>query len=255
MLRRIPTRVRPAVQLFCIPHAGNGPSAFRGWGQALLPEIETIIVELPGRESRFHEPPYRHFEPLIADLSRAVIDAMDHDLPFAFFGNSMGGIIAFETIHQIRRLTGRDAMHLFVSAVSAPQCQREIPDIGLLDDEALVRAVGQRYGAIPAAVLADKEFLASVLPTLRADIQLLEAYRYKAGNCESLACPITAFGGKFDRTVPSEKLEAWKAHTSEVFRCYSLEEGHLFLESARKFLIEHLRTALSTTASAVGERQ
>lgn len=228
---------------------------FRRWTSTLLPEIETIIVELPGRESRFHEPPYRAMGPMVADVSRAVKEAIEDDLPFAFFGNSMGSIVSFETLLEVRRQTGREATHLFVSAAAAPQCESHLPIIGHLEDEELIRAVGERYGAIPAPVLADKDFLASILPALRADIQLLEDYRFKPKRFEPLACPITAFGGKFDRTVPRDKLDQWREQTSGAFRSFFFETGHLYLDSARDFLLDHFRLALLVAEPAFGEGQ
>lgn len=241
MLRRFPSR-DSLVQLFCIPHAGNGPGAFSGWSAKLLPEIETVVVELPGRESRFRDVPYRNMEALVSDLSAAVIASLVPAKPFAFFGNSMGGVVAFETLHEIRRRTGRSAAHLFVSAAGAPQCEPILPPIGHLDDQDFVRAIEIRYGGIPAPVLADKEFLAIVLPSLRADIQLLEAYR--RDRLDPLDCPITAFSGKLDATIPVEHLEAWREQTSGTFQLVLLEEGHLYLQSARDLLVEHLRRNL-----------
>jgi medium-chain acyl-[acyl-carrier-protein] hydrolase len=237
------------VRLFCIPNAGHGPAVFRGWAERLLPEIEAIIVELPGRESRFHEPPYRRIEPLVNDLAGAVIDCLDDDQPFAFFGNSSGSVIAFEALHEIRRRSGREAIHLFVSAAGAPHCEPVLPPIGHLEDRELIRAVDERYGGIPAPVLADKEFLAAALPTLRADICMLEAYRRQAP--EPVGCPITAFGGERDATVPREQVEAWREQTSSTFECFFLDEGHLYLQSARDTLVGRLREAL--LASTAGE--
>ena len=34
---------RARLRLFCIAHAGGGASAFRGWADALPPEVSTII--------------------------------------------------------------------------------------------------------------------------------------------------------------------------------------------------------------------
>jgi medium-chain acyl-[acyl-carrier-protein] hydrolase len=242
MLRRTPSRSDSIVQLFCIPHAGNGPAAFRGWAAALQPEIEVIVVEMPGRESRFNEAPYRSMELLVADLSRAVVDCLVEDHPFAFFGNSMGSVVAFETLHEVRRQTGREASQLFVSAAGAPHCEPVLPPIGHLGDRELIDAVVERYGGIPAPVLADAEFLASVLPTLRADIQMLEAYQRR--ETHPLGCPITAYGGRFDTTVPQEQVEAWREQTTGIFRSIFLEDGHLYLQSAREFLVKNLRQAL-----------
>ncbi|MGA2249999.1 thioesterase II family protein [Terracidiphilus sp.] len=238
------------MQLFCVPHAGNGPAVFREWADRLVPEIETIVVELPGRESRFYEVPYQRMEPLVNDLADAVIDCLSVDRSFAFFGNSMGSLIAFETLHEIRRRIGREALHLFVSACGAPQCQPILPPMGHLEDEALISEVDSRYGGIPAPVLADKEFLALALPTLRADICLLEAYPQDGH--QSLDCPITAFAGRFDATIPLEQVEAWGEQTSGKFENFVLEEGHLYLDSARDFLLRNLSQAL--LAAALEER-
>lgn len=242
MFQRPPSRDDSVIRLFCIPHAGTGATAFRGWAKPLLPGIETTVVELPGRETRFREAPYQRMAPLVADLATAVIDCLAEGQPFAFFGNSLGGLIAFETLHEIRRRTGREALHLFVSATGAPHCQPPLPPIGHLDDRELVRALDVRYGGIPAEALADEEFLAAVLPTLRADICLLEAYQRQ--DPEPLSCPLTAFAGIRDTTVPFEHVEAWRDQTSGQFERIFLEEGHLYLQTARNILIERVRNDL-----------
>ncbi|HEY1809446.1 MAG TPA: alpha/beta fold hydrolase [Acidobacteriaceae bacterium] len=246
MFQRAPSRRDPVIRLFCIPNAGNGPSAFRGWAPLLAPEIEATVVELPGRESRFREKPYERMEPLVADLAAAVIDCQGPDQPFAFFGNSLGSVIAFETLHEIRRRTGREALHLFVSAAGAPHCQPPLPPMGHLCDRELVRAVDERYGGIPAQVLADAEFLAAILPTLRADICLLEAYQRRQP--VPLSCPVTAFAGLRDATVPLEHVDAWREQTCGEFERFFLDEGHLYLQSAREFLIGCVRENLLAAA-------
>lgn len=239
------------LRLFCIPNAGKGRSAFRGWAEEFLPDIETTLVELPGRESRFRETPYREMRPLAGDLSRAVIACLADEQPFAFFGNSLGAAIAFETLHEVRRRTGREAAHLFVSAAGAPRCKPPLPSMAHLSDPELIRTLDERYGGIPAAILADQEFLTAMLPTLRADVGLLEAYR-PAGD-DPLHCPITAFAGTRDATVPREHVEAWREQTTNAFQCLFLDEGHLYLQSARDILVRHVRQALVAVAIGDGE--
>lgn len=246
IFQRPPSRSESVIRLFCVPHAGTGATAFRGWAPLLLPEIEATVVELPGRESRFRETPYPRMEPLVSDLAAAVTGCLAEDQPFAFFGNSVGSLIAFETLQEIRRSTGREAMHLFVSAAGAPQCLPPLPAIGHLSDPELVRAVDERYGGIPAPVLADAEFLAAILPTLRADICLLEAY-LRPG-LQPLSCPVTAFAGLRDRTVPRDHVEAWREQTTAGFENVALDEGHLYLQTARDFLIGRVRDRLLAVA-------
>jgi medium-chain acyl-[acyl-carrier-protein] hydrolase len=238
---------RPAIRLFCIPHAGGGPSSFRGWKERLAPEVETSIVHLPGREGRFREEPYLRLELVVSDLAEAVLSDMSSGgQRLAFFGNSLGGLIAFETLHEIRRRAGYEATHLFVSATGAPHLPPALPPMGNLGDQELVREVSSRYGGIPAPILEDEEFLAAMLPVLRADIHMLEAYERRTPR--PLSCPITAFSGVRDRTVPMQHMEAWREETTSCFTWISLEEDHLYLQSARDQLTATIRETLLASA-------
>jgi surfactin synthase thioesterase subunit len=90
--------------------------------------------------------------------------------------------------------------------------------------------------------MQDEEFLAVVVPTLRADIRMLEAYERTAPN--PLSCPITAFGGSRDQTVPMENIAVWTQQTTDSFTRVILDEEHLFLQSAREELTTNVRETL-----------
>ena len=246
IVQNAPSRNRGVIRLFCVPHAGAGPSAFRGWKEQLGPEIEAIIVQLPGREGRFREEPYQSFELLVSDLAEAVLPFLGAGQRFAFFGNSLGGLIAFESLHEIRRRTGYEAAHLFVSATGAPQLHPVLPPMGHLGNRELIREVSERYGGIPLAILEDEDFLAAVVPALRADICMLEAYERAVP--QPLSCPITAFGGKLDRTVPPAHIEGWRDQTTSSFTQVLLDEDHLYLQSAREYLTGYIRETLQAFA-------
>jgi medium-chain acyl-[acyl-carrier-protein] hydrolase len=246
MFQIAPTLNPQVTRLFCVPHAGSGPSAFRGWREQLLPEIEATIIQLPGREGRFREQPYLRLEALVEDLTAAVLPLVAEGQRFAFFGNSLGGLIAFETLQEIRRRTGYEAAHFFVSATGAAHLPPPLPPMGHLDNRGLIREVCERYGGIPAPLLEDEEFLAVLLPTLRADICMLEAYERRPP--QPLSCPITAFGGVRDRTVPATHLEGWREQTVSSFTRILLQEDHLYLQSARETLTAHIREALMASA-------
>jgi medium-chain acyl-[acyl-carrier-protein] hydrolase len=100
-LLRIRERPRARVRLFCFPYAGAGASMFHRWPDALRSDVEVLPVQLPGRETRYREPLHRRIEPLAAALATALGPALDR--PFAFFGYSLGGLLAFETARELRR--------------------------------------------------------------------------------------------------------------------------------------------------------
>src|SRR5262245_26039610 len=87
------------VRLFCFPYAGGGASIFRAWPELTPPEIEVCPVQLPGREGRLLEPPFSSIQPLIEVLSEVLQPYLD--MPYAFFGHSMGSLISFELTHHL----------------------------------------------------------------------------------------------------------------------------------------------------------
>src|SRR4051812_38568638 len=95
------TRPNPAarLRLFCFPFAGGGASAFRLWSQGLPLTVDVCPVQPPGRETRFREPAYTRLPPLVTALADALRPHFDR--PFAFFGHSMGAIVAFELAREL----------------------------------------------------------------------------------------------------------------------------------------------------------
>ncbi|HJW11291.1 MAG TPA: alpha/beta fold hydrolase, partial [Albitalea sp.] len=100
-LSRPQPRPHARARLYCFPHAGVGASVYRQWHAALPPEVEVCAVQLPGRENRLGEPALTR----IADIVQALVLAIEpqSNLPFAFFGHSMGAVVAFELAHALAR--------------------------------------------------------------------------------------------------------------------------------------------------------
>ena len=96
-IRRAERRLR----LFCFPHAGGGASSFVPLAGLLPSSIELAAVLLPGRETRFREPPFARMEPLVQALADGLRDELG--APFAFMGHSMGALVAFELARELRR--------------------------------------------------------------------------------------------------------------------------------------------------------
>lgn len=229
------------IRLFCFPHAGAGISAYSGWADALDPEIELHTVQLPGRESRFREPNCETMADLLTPVVAAVAPYVAE--PFALFGNSFGGVLAYETARELNAKTGRTPAHLFLSACAAPHLPNRHEPIAHLPDERLLPELASRYDGIPDAILQDREFLQAILPPIRADLSALEQYCHRWS--EPMSCPVTVFGGQRDPTVSYEQLAAWQAQTTGPFQLHMLEdEGHLYLRSARSFLTRTIRQTL-----------
>jgi medium-chain acyl-[acyl-carrier-protein] hydrolase len=220
----------PSVRLFCFPYAGAGALAFRGWAESLPAEIGVSAIQLPGRETRFWEPP-------VTDLS-VLVDVLVRTLypyyllsPFAFFGHSLGALIAFELARELRRLYNVAPVHLFASGRLAPQERDPRPTIYDLPDEEFI-AMLRTLDGTPEEIFQAPELLAQLIPVLRADLALNETYAYTTG--APLDTPITALGGDRDPKVSVRDLEAWVHQTSGAFAVRMFDGGHFFIHTARR---------------------
>ncbi|RKH39255.1 thioesterase, partial [Corallococcus sp. AB050B] len=97
------------MRLFCFPHSGGSVGEYVRWAD-LLPDLEVWGVQFPGRGARAEEAPFTRLNELVDALVRAV----DFGASFAFFGHSLGALVAFETARRLRDLgrTPPDALFL-----------------------------------------------------------------------------------------------------------------------------------------------
>ena len=150
-----PAICRPtSARLFCFPHAGVGAAVFRLWPVGLPVELEMCGVQLPGRTTRLAEPAVTSL-PMLADaVAQAITPYID--IPFAFFGHSMGAVLAAEVTRTLAASGLALPRHLFVSGRRPPHVpDPELPLSGLSDAE-FVAEINRRYGGIPPAILQNQ---------------------------------------------------------------------------------------------------
>ena len=231
----LPLRVNRAAKfrLLCFPYAGGGPTIFRAWPDLILPDVEVWAAQPPGREGRINETPASSITPVIEGLLQAM--AALNDRPFAFFGHSMGALLAFELSHALRRAQKKEPFYLFVSGAGAPHMPRRRADLHHLEQDAFVEGL-RRMNGVPKDVLENKDLFAVFAPTLRADLTLCETYAPSSD--EPLKVPISAIGGLEDADVLREDLEAWKKHTRLHFQVRMLPGDHFFIDARRPETVE-----------------
>lgn len=219
---------RARIRLFCFPYAGGGSQVYRLWPQSLLSEIEVCAAQLPGRGTRMKEQPFDNIVPMVEELAVAIEPYLDK--PFAFFGHSMGAMISFELVRQLRSARGSEPAHLFVSGRRAPQLPNEDPITYNLPEAELCEEL-LRLNGTPKEVIEHPELMQIMLPLLRADFSVVETYVYRPD--APLKCPITVFGGLQDIEVTREQLEAWREQTTAACSLRMLPGNHFFLNDAQ----------------------
>lgn len=239
-LRRWRTDHSVQLRLFCFPYAGGSAYVFKTWAGFLPPDTEVCAVELPGHGRLFKEQPFVRLGPLI----KAIADSVDQllELPYVFFGHSMGALLAFELIRELRRRGAPGPAKLFVSALRAPHLPDPRPKVAELSDAEFIDELHRLQGTPPQA-LENSELMVLLLPLLRADFALCENYEYTQEM--PLECPIVAFGGLDDTELEYRDVHCWGEHTTGEFHIYMMPGNHFFIHTARKRILEVMNDDLS----------
>jgi medium-chain acyl-[acyl-carrier-protein] hydrolase len=232
---------RARLRLFCFPYAGGGASVYRGWGSSLPGDLEVCPVQLPGRESRLRDQPFNRPEPLIQAIADVLAPYLA-EMPFVFFGHSMGAMISFELARELRRRGQALPQHIFVSGRRAPQLPAREEAIHELPEAEFLERLRELNGT-PEEVLQHTELMKLLLPILRADFAVNETYTYVEE--EPFDFGISAFGGLGDEDITREDVAAWKDHTRGRFRQRMLPGDHFFVNSAKDLILESVARDLA----------
>ena len=218
-------------RLFCLPHAGGGtrqPYDLGPW--------TAVPVRFPGRESRLAEAPFERMQGLVTALADNIETYLDR--PYAFFGHSMGAIVAFELARELRRRERPLPRMLIASAARAPQFRRHHVPGPPPTRESLIEDL-RRLGSIPPDALNNPALVRAVLPALEADVILYRNYIYAED--APLAMPVRAYGGLEDPNITRVHLEGWAEQTTADFAVRTFPGGHFYLTAEVEALTDALR--------------
>jgi pyochelin biosynthetic protein PchC len=241
-IRRFHDSPQSRTRLVCFPHAGGSASYYRAMSEELAPSVEVLAVQYPGRQDRYGEP----FVTDIGALADRAFEALRPwgDRPFAFFGHSMGAILAFEVARRFQDRGATGPRRLFVSSHRAPSRTRP-GTVHMRDDAGLVAAI-RALGGTHQGFLADEEMLAVILPVIRNDYRAIETYSYTPG--EPLDCPITALMGDTDSRTTVDDASAWKEHSRGAFELHVFPGDHFYLDVHRPRVVEEISRSLEKVA-------
>lgn len=230
-----------AMTLFCFPYAGGGASFYRGWPSRA--PLSICPVQLPGREERAAEPAFDAMDGVVEAAADALGPHLDQ--PYAFFGHSMGAMIAFELAHLLRERRAPAPRHLFVSGTPSPPRAARMTPLHHLPDEQLIERI-RDFGGMPDQILASRELVALFLPRFRSDFTITGTYRYT--DKPPLTCPITVLGGAADPVTTMEELEEWREFTVARCEVELFAGGHFFLAAASDAVVSRLVRSLKRSS-------
>lgn len=233
---RVPLRcAAPRWRLVCFPYAGAGASAFYPWARGLADRgIEMWNLQYPGRETRLREAPLQNFAEMLQVLTEVLAPVLAGPVPVAFFGHSLGAVLAHESASRLAAQGGRPPVHLFLSGRNAPDRRSEPARLHDLPANDLLDAVA-KFGNLSPAVRNEPALLELLLPVLRADFGLLHNYHYhwSARSPLPLTCPLTVLAGEQDPWTDPEGLANWRRFIRGPHRLRLYAGDHFFINPFR----------------------
>lgn len=223
---------RDGIALVCVPFAGAGPSFFHPWRALAADRWRVVPVELPGRERRILETPYRNVVEAAKNSVDDVVADLGEGARTVLFGHSLGAVLAYELVHL---LSTRDVRveRLVVSGSPGPWTQRGRRATGLPDDEFLARV--EEFAGFRHEALDHPEMRELVLPVLQADCEMHE--NYVPSTNEPVSVPICSVRGSSDSLVGAEQAQEWRRATTGEFTYAEFPGEHMYLvDNAREVL-------------------
>lgn len=220
-----PTAGAAAPRLFIFPHTGGSADFYVPFARAFR-GTKCVAVQYPGKRAGKDLSQYTSI-PDMADRVCAMLKPADvHPGPVAFFGHSMGALLAFEVALRFEE-AGNPIDALFVSAAAAPGLWRQRVDMTDFNDLQLLGMVSQVTGVNPE-FLSDDQFAATLLPTLRG---LKAVMSYECPPDARVRAPIHALRADNDELATAELMEPWRERTTTAFDLTVFPGDHFYINT------------------------
>ncbi len=220
---------RPRMRLFLFHHAGGSHQIFRDWVRHLPADWEICLTDAPGHGVLSEMPAVPDSELLVQGFLEELLMWLDR--PFAFFGHSMGALVAHELTLALEAARLPLPVWLGVSARGCPRSALARPtELHRLPSDEL-RAEVTRMGGTPAQVVRDAELWDLLEPMIRADFELVETWRPAADRRLEVPVPLSVFGGTRDPLATPGELAGWADYSERFGGRHLFEGGHFYFAS------------------------
>ncbi|MFJ3223292.1 thioesterase II family protein [Streptomyces sp. NPDC086783] len=222
----MPKADEPELRLFVFHHSGGSHRMYRDWLSAFPAGWDVQVPDAPGRGPGDERPPL--------DDTGALLEYFLHELDdrltgrFAFFGHSMGGLVAYELTRLLLDSGRTPPVWLGISARGTLHPDGDPARRHLLSDPDLRREL-TAMGGTSSSVLDHDELWDLFRPTIRADLRISESWR-TSPLAAPLPVPLSVFGGAADHVAPPHRMEGWAAATEHFLGAHLFEGGHFYYQ-------------------------
>ncbi|MGQ4388832.1 thioesterase II family protein [Streptomyces sp. SAS_270] len=228
-----PARCTPpadGLRLYVFPHAGGSSMMFHHWAARFPATWDVAAIDAPGHGTRWGEEPLTDGDALVSHLLTRLGPGLDASpKPFAFFGHSMGALIAHELTRRLLAQGRTPPLWLGLSACGAPRPGSR-PATALLHEasDAELRQRLAQLGGTPPKVLEHNGLWAFFAPVIRADLRLVANWQPAPAPPLPATVAVSVFGGTHDPAAHPTDLARWATHSERYLGLRLLDGGHFY---------------------------
>jgi surfactin synthase thioesterase subunit len=242
-----------APRLFCFHHAGGAASTFGEWQRELGQDFRVLPVQLPGRERRAAEPRFTEMDGLVADLDRELDPLLaDARAPYAFYGHSMGALVAYNLARRRAERGMSLPTRLMVGAHVPPHVTPPVGDMLALTDEQLAQWLVD-IGGMSEVVRQYPAWVRAAVSLTRDDLRVCHSHRPAEG--PPLPCAIEVFAGRDDPLLSLDAMAGWERHSGVGCQTHVIPGGHLFIHDSQAVFLKTVAALLSRGDDERGDRR
>ncbi|MBG9736905.1 thioesterase II family protein [Paenibacillus alvei] len=213
------------MKLFCLPFAGGSRRAYLNWSKFANRSLEIEAIEIKGRGERLGEGFYPDMTEAVDDIYSWIKDKIQVE-DYAFYGHSMGTLLAYELYYKVIAEGQRKPAHIFFSGRQSPIVKNNMYVSSTMPDDEFIAKIIE-LGGIHEELSQSKELMRFYLPVLKNDIRIMENYEFKE-KTEKIKCEISVFHGLED-TIDGRQAITWNDLCDKKTKFYYFTGNHFFI--------------------------
>ncbi|AYA40612.1 thioesterase [Xenorhabdus nematophila] len=230
--------VNAKLRLYLFHHAGGSHMLYRTWQRELPDWIEFIAIELPGRGLSFGETCLESIEEIIDKL----LPVIKTDKPFAFFGHSMGALIAYELALKLQTRCIHPLWIGLSAFKPAHIKKKELVKRYMMEDEPFLdylKTLGDTK-----ELTEDKQALQIMLAIIRKDFKVIDNCVMSESQINNKTA-VSLFYAKDDPEVTYEMMKEWSRYILGQCTIYGFQGGHFYLQKYKNDVIKKIESEIN----------